>query len=660
MKDTEREIRQRTNNPLAEVLPIILYSDGVQVGMTDSVYSVLGTCGLYSDKLQRKTMAKFNLGFIESITGLPAMPLIKHLVTVCNYSVSSAKVAIKSFHQTIHQKFWSLCSSSITNHSEKGVRLRMLGGREHHMYPVLAFILGDEPAQKLACSLKSSQSKRPCVQCTFCPDDDEIYSPEKYPNRDFLDTKQMCLQADSAIKRNDLAKYNEQLRNLEKATTRDGVLKKKWNMPKLSNCVFDSDDKEVMDELQSLSVVPIVNAFFDVPMGSDNHIYKTPPDVFHVFCAGLMKSGASWILTIIYAFSKHEGFSNAAGLFDDRLRNFPHTPERCHVPYTFFRNGLMSIAEKKDKKEEQQDTGAGGGYRSGYWITALLHIYHCIGYSGDVLPNRANYEFNGINVGNPTAKVFNLIYSLLNVYFECKRSGFTENQIQQLEKELKSCHAHLTVTWELKRAVTNAPPNKKMRIRKNHMMMHFPSCIRQSGSLSHSNTDTWEASHPTKTTMLYQQVGKRHSTLSRDMTIKGQHIDKSTHFGHRAGVMEKGLRYFDSLEAGGGEAAPAEVTRSRIKRGRHYKLSVGDGTSVHRFSISNHCLERKKSKSGQSRLSKAGVESALRFVAIEHGRHDEEQKLDGGISFDDVLHEDLLSKDLLYNKIKNYFTEEGT
>jgi hypothetical protein len=467
----------------------------------------------------------------------------------------------------------------------------------------------------------------------------------------------MCAHADSAIRRNDVAKYNEQLENLESATTRDNRLKKNANIPKLSNCIFHREDKVVMDELQSLSVVPILNAFFDVPMGADNHIYKTPPDVFHVFCAGLMKSTSSWILTIIYAFSKHDSnYSNAAGIFDDRLRNFPHTPKSSHVPYTFFRNGLMSIAENKDKKEEQQDTGAGGGYRSGYWITALLHTYHCIGYSGDVLPNRANYVFNGINVGNPTAKVLNLIYSLLNVYFECKRSGFTENQILQLEKELTTCYAHLSVTWELKRAVTNAPPNKKMKIRKNHMMMHFPSCIRQSGSLSHCNTDTWEAVHPDKTTGVYNQTSKRHSSLGRDMTLKGVQNEDSVHFGHVAGVMRSGLAYLNSMDD---EAAPEEVTRSRVKRGRHYKLLFTDDISG--FSIvSGETVDQGKSKTGMCRLSKKAIVKANSYVA--RGQDwEEEQKLDcEKIFFEDILPRDLLTKELLYSKIKNYFTEEGT
>jgi len=58
--------------------------------------------------------------------------------------------------------------------------------------------------------------------------------------------------------------------------------------------------KNIIKMLQNQNVHPHSNPFHFVAMGHDNHIYKAnPPDLLHLFCAGLMKSLTQWILTII-------------------------------------------------------------------------------------------------------------------------------------------------------------------------------------------------------------------------------------------------------------------------------------------------------------------------------------------------------------------------
>jgi hypothetical protein len=79
---------------------------------------------------------------------------------------------------------------------------------------------------------------------------------------------------------------------------------------------------------------------------------------------------------------------------------------------------------------------------------------------------------------------------MLDVFFQLKQTSFTEDQIVQLEKDLVSMNAHLTILWELKQAVLRAPGNKKrMKMRKNHAVMHLPDTIRMFGSLSKANAD---------------------------------------------------------------------------------------------------------------------------------------------------------------------------
>jgi hypothetical protein len=172
MKDTEAALRLRTGNPKARVLPIILYSDGVAVGAKESIVSVMGTCGLYSDKLQRQDVAKISLGYIASLDNVPIKAISKHLQEVAGMCRTTALAAIKKFSMAINQRFWRLLTDVIKEHHELGVQLRILGSNTiYQFYPVLAFSVGDEPAQKLFCTVKQGNTHLPCIMCTFKPAD---------------------------------------------------------------------------------------------------------------------------------------------------------------------------------------------------------------------------------------------------------------------------------------------------------------------------------------------------------------------------------------------------------------------------------------------------------------------------------------------------------
>jgi hypothetical protein len=343
MKDTEAALRHRTGNPDAHLLPIILYSDGVAVGAKESIVSVMGTCGLYSDKLQRQDIAKVCLGYIASLKNLPIKAITKHLKEVAGMSQTTALASVKKFSMAINQRFWKLLTDVIKEHNELGVQLRMLGSNViGQFYPVLAFSVGDEPAQKLFCTVKQGNTHLPCIMCTFKPTDNRAYNKRNYPFRDCEDLVRKCARAEAVCINQDLLRTNA--RRAELLLQRRGKQKKS---KRAGNKVPNPE----LDYLDSQSVEPIVNVLHDMPMGVGNNIFKTPNDLFHVMCAGIIKSSALWTLVIINAISKQdkEGFGNAGSIFDQRLFSYPHTPEMEHVPTTRFRNGLMSIAEKKDK-----------------------------------------------------------------------------------------------------------------------------------------------------------------------------------------------------------------------------------------------------------------------------------------------------------------------
>jgi len=62
------------------------------------------------------------------------------------------------------------------------------------------------------------------------------------------------------------------------------------------------EQKTILKKLNDQNVHAHTNPFHFSPMGFDNNIYRAnPPDLLHLFCAGLMKSLTQWTLTIILA-----------------------------------------------------------------------------------------------------------------------------------------------------------------------------------------------------------------------------------------------------------------------------------------------------------------------------------------------------------------------
>jgi Plavaka transposase len=535
-RDTQNSIRKTTGNPSAEVLPISLYSDGVEVGPNRSVVSVLGTCGLYSDELQRKHLAKFCLGYIKELDNVPLSTIERHLQTYAGYTITGASDALKEFKATISQTFWAALTTSIKAHHQNGIKMRVLCHEKvHEMYPVLAFVIGDEPAQHAVTSVKQNNTKRPCNQCTYCPADRIEYSEDAFPFRDHDEMKELCPIASEGYLRLQDHKLTQSLASKKVRKQRSAE-------------ILSEEETDAIIRLKSLSVHPRVNPFHDVPMGFNNNIYCTPNDPFHVYCAGLMKAAVGWILLIVTTIGTlDERLRGASAILDNRLDTFPYCPVLPHVPNTYFRNGLTYCVDGKSKREKQNATGSLGGFRSSHYITALIHLYLAIGYNGDILPNDNEFKHGDIEYGNPTAKVFNSILALLDVYFQCKQNYFSDRQIKKLELDMRSSNAHFHVLWELKQAIIGAPRKDVLAMKKPHMQLHIPRAIEYWGCPSKTNTERFEAAHNPLTKQVYDVTSKNKDTTVSEMTIVGVSKTLAEHINHASCIAEQGMDYLLGL-----------------------------------------------------------------------------------------------------------------
>jgi hypothetical protein len=344
------EIRKK--DPEGMLLPLLLYWDGVALGqhMDTLVCPVMGTLGWYSKTLYQKDVSKFVIGFIEKMNNVSEAVLINHLVTVCKMASSKAKDNIAYFKKQLFLEFWKLCIDTMKEATNLGMKLKILGQEGTKIFfPRIAFLIGDDPAQHDVASIKcGSKVQHPCIKCMY-----DLSTGGAY---DFDE--------------NNFRKLNhELLNNLRFAQT--SYLKVLRDQPR------GNDEKKCLITVQKKGYHPIYNPFFDADFGPNNSIYNSPPDLLHCFCAGMIKSVLLWTLYIIDAVSKYDGkdynFSQNAGLFDMRLRQFPVIPRNIpHLRLCKFNKGLMKIAQSKTTKEKSYATGSGGKFRSSEYVDALF------------------------------------------------------------------------------------------------------------------------------------------------------------------------------------------------------------------------------------------------------------------------------------------------
>jgi hypothetical protein len=316
MRKTQENIRA-TLNSTGKVLPLILYNDGVAVSPGSSVTAVLGTCGLFSDELQRKNEGKFSLGCISGLATLPIEALINHLGEKCNFSKARAVKSILIFSHTIDRQFWNMCLQSVRDHYRDGIQLQLLGDPHIHVFhPVVAFSVGDEVAQKRMCGIFAGHANRNCIHCLFPSNAGELYDPSKHKTRDHDQLAEYCEEAESILANEGLKHTNLHASQKQSSGAAKGAgakNKKKKQQVKPANTRTDKE-KAVVQELERQCVYPLANCFHSIPMGADNHVYKTPPDLFHVLPAGVMKHAVLWTCVIIVNIGgKDQAFNSAPG-----------------------------------------------------------------------------------------------------------------------------------------------------------------------------------------------------------------------------------------------------------------------------------------------------------------------------------------------------------
>ena len=155
---------------------------------------------------------------------------------------------------------------------EKGIKYHVLGFGLMTLYPCIAFFCGDDPCQHRISGLQEGNSRHGCVYCLYPTLTGAVYDPTIHLDRNASELKRLCSIAEEVFSiDNDI-----NIRNLSVA------------------------HKEAINLLQLQNVHAHSNPFHFAPMGANNNIYKgNPPDLLHMFCAGLMKGMVQWILTII-------------------------------------------------------------------------------------------------------------------------------------------------------------------------------------------------------------------------------------------------------------------------------------------------------------------------------------------------------------------------
>jgi hypothetical protein len=345
-------------DPNGLLLPIILYADGVSIGMNGkaNVTPVMMTLGWYSKELFKQDYGKMVIGYIDKLANISEEELIKHLMTVKGFNRTWSEENVKWFKKKIFYTFWEKVLEKIKSAANSGVLVKILGIKEPQaIYPRIAFHAGDDPAQHEVVGIKCGATvKHGCIRCmyNFREGGQYKHNIHKFREMSIVPNIRECGEI------------------FEKVLQQGG----KW----------DANEKQIVDALGEKGYHPIINPFFNAPFGVDNHIYNTPVDLMHTFLCGIIKSVLQWTLTIILEIRHHveknrsTPYNNNKGLFDQRLRTFPTVPDVPHLYWNTFKSGLTYIQQKKSTKEKSNATGGGGGFRSSDYLPALIQTLFAV------------------------------------------------------------------------------------------------------------------------------------------------------------------------------------------------------------------------------------------------------------------------------------------
>jgi hypothetical protein len=352
-RDNESYIRNNKNKD-GILLTCLLYSDGVSLGKTNNTKtnSVMGTCANFDFELITKDIAKFSLGNIPEVSEVSKATLIQHLVEN-GFTETGAKKEIQTFTLLVEQSFWKEVVRPFRRASDNGAYMHILGLGLRVVFPLFTSPVGDDPALKRQCLVYEGHSNYPCIKCEYPLRGGVLYNPDIHKNRNANEIIADCKRAE------DIINHSNKGRNKKVGNNTGNVIQK----------------------LQSKGIHPMCNAFHEKDvMGINSSIYDVTSDTFHVFLAGIMKTGTIAICTIVDCISFHvtKEYKNNNGIMDARLNLFWNVPKMKHLSWTVFRKGLSELATKKSKFKKKSHGGSGGGYRSSHFSCALLQLYFAV------------------------------------------------------------------------------------------------------------------------------------------------------------------------------------------------------------------------------------------------------------------------------------------
>ena len=110
---TQASIKEINTNGI--LLPILLYCDGVTIGMNGkaTVTPVMCTLGWYSQELFKQPISKMVIGYIDKMSDILVQVLIRHLNENVKMSRTKCDESTKYFKKQIYFKFWEVVLNSI-------------------------------------------------------------------------------------------------------------------------------------------------------------------------------------------------------------------------------------------------------------------------------------------------------------------------------------------------------------------------------------------------------------------------------------------------------------------------------------------------------------------------------------------------------------------
>lgn len=181
---------------------------------------------------------------------------------------------VSKFELLVERTLYTYMVKQINNAWENGIKYHVLGfGSPMTLYPCVSFFCGDDPCQHRISGLQEGSTGHGCVYCLFPTTKGIVYDPAVHLPRNVDEISRCCSIA-------------EKFASME--------------MGNEAREHPDAEQKRAIDILRKQNVHAHENPFHHVAMGYSNNIFKAnPPDILHLFCAGLMKSLTQWVLTII-------------------------------------------------------------------------------------------------------------------------------------------------------------------------------------------------------------------------------------------------------------------------------------------------------------------------------------------------------------------------